>query len=43
MLLCFLLVFDTNGGVTPVQEGWAAQSALAIGATTATHPAHGEW
>jgi hypothetical protein len=40
MLLCFLLVFDTIGGVTPAQEGGAAQSALAIGATT---PTHGEW
>jgi hypothetical protein len=26
-----------------LKEGGAAQLALAIGATTPTHPAHGEW
>ena len=42
-ILLPLLVFDTIGGVTPAQEGGAAPSPLALGATTPTHPAHGEW
>ena len=35
--------FETICGVTPTQEGGAARSAPAIGATTPTHPTHGQW
>ena len=34
---------STRPATTPAQEGAAAQLALVLGATTPTHPAHGQW
>jgi hypothetical protein len=40
---CYLLVLDTVCRVTSAHQAGVAQSVLARGATTPTHPAQREW